>query len=107
MAIVRELGDRKDAPDSREGCEDCRRLEGVVEAAALPMPDERLGEAVCVFFCHVDGDPAVEEVREHCIRNIRYPFTPKKLVRLASLPKNHSGKVNKIRLKEMLEKKEA
>lgn len=30
LAIVREIGDRKQAPDSRPGCEDCRKMEGVV-----------------------------------------------------------------------------
>lgn len=32
LAMVRELGDREDTPDSRKGCEDCRRLEGIVGA---------------------------------------------------------------------------
>ena len=78
------------------------KMDGVIEAAAIPMPDDNLGEAVCVFFSHVNGERSLEEVKEYCRKNIKWPFSPKKIVCIKQLPKNSSSKVDKVRLKEVL-----
>jgi acyl-coenzyme A synthetase/AMP-(fatty) acid ligase len=44
----------------------------------------------------------VDDVKKYCMRNIKWPFTPRKIICLKHLPKNSSGKVDKVRLKEML-----
>jgi len=78
------------------------RMEGIIEAAVLPMPDEQLGEAICAFVSHVCGEAATDDVKKYCTRNIKWPITPRKIVCLKSLPKNSSGKVDKVRLKKIL-----
>jgi acyl-CoA synthetase (AMP-forming)/AMP-acid ligase II len=87
----------------------CKELEeivlrhsGVIEAAIIGMEDDNLGEAICLFASHVDGQKAMNDLDEHCMKNIKWPFTPKKIIVLKNLPKNSSGKPDKLKMKDIL-----
>ncbi|CAN7776295.1 AMP-binding protein [Cupriavidus necator] len=68
-------------------------LPGVLEVAAIGVPDERSGEAVKVFV--VTSDPALSEaaVAEHCRRNLTAYKCPKHIEFRDALPKSTVGKV--------------
>jgi long-chain acyl-CoA synthetase len=68
-------------------------IPGVLEVAAIGVPDERSGEAVKVFV--VTSDPALSEaaVAEHCRRNLTAYKCPKHIEFRDTLPKSTVGKV--------------
>jgi len=74
-------------------------FEGVVEAAVIGSPDDVLGEAVHLFVVHARGEEAGEDLLRHCGRRLPLQLVPRKIVFLKRLPKNSSGKVDKVALK--------
>jgi long-chain acyl-CoA synthetase len=66
---------------------------GVVECAAVGVPDERAGEAVKVFV--VRKDPALTEaaLAEFCKQNLTGYKKPKYIVFRDELPKSNVGKI--------------
>ena len=66
---------------------------GVVEAAVRGVPDPEWGEAVCAFV--VAKDVTERALIEHCARTLSPAKKPKRIVFLAELPKNASGKIDK------------
>ncbi len=76
----------------------------VVEAAAVGMHDERLGERVAVFVqlsqgCTID----LFEVRQHFIAaGVAKQKTPEHLEFVSEFPRSLSGKVRKVELRERL-----
>ncbi len=66
---------------------------GVVECAAIGVPDERAGEAVKVFV--VRKDPALTEaaLAEFCKQNLTGYKKPKYIVFRDDLPKSNVGKI--------------
>ncbi|MBF4478180.1 acyl-CoA synthetase [Rhodococcus rhodochrous J3] len=74
----------------------------IVAAAAVAMPDARLGEKVCAFVV-VDGDaPTLEEVADF-LRNERKAMMqkiPEKLVVVDQLPTTATGKIQKFLLRK-------
>ncbi len=75
-------------------------LPDVVEAAAVGVPDDVMGEAVKAFIVLRRGATiTVDDVMAHC-RTVMAPYmVPKEVVALHALPKNSSGKVDKPALK--------
>jgi malonyl-CoA/methylmalonyl-CoA synthetase len=71
---------------------------GVREAAVLGVPDERRGEVPVAFFAG-EADPAVLEAT--CRRQLASFKVPRSFVRVAALPRNAMGKVEKGRLAGM------
>jgi acyl-coenzyme A synthetase/AMP-(fatty) acid ligase len=73
-------------------------LEGVVETAAVGIPDAILGQAVKVFV--VDGHGALTEkdVVKHCARLLEPLMVPKHVEIVAALPKTDRGKINRRQL---------
>jgi long-chain acyl-CoA synthetase len=73
---------------------------GVLECAAVGVPDERAGEAVRVFV--VRRDPALTEtsLREHCRANLTGYKMPKQFVFRDSLPKTNVGKILRRELRD-------
>ena len=76
----------------------------VAQAAAVGVPDERLGERVCVFVVLNDGHELdVSGVREHFTEaGLARQKTPEVVHVVADLPRTASGKVQKQPLRERL-----
>jgi long-chain acyl-CoA synthetase len=73
---------------------------GVLEVAAIGVPDERSGEAVKLFVVKKDPDLSAEDVKAHC----RGALTGYKVPRLVEfrdeLPKTNVGKVLRRALRD-------
>lgn len=73
----------------------------VNEAAVVPMPDPEFGEAVCAFVTFHPGKSATEaELIEHCRDLIASYKKPKRVQAVETLPRNSTGKVTKMQLRE-------
>ncbi len=76
-------------------------LEGVAEAAVIPLPDEILGQAIKAFIVPKQGYTLGEkELMIHCKKNLEDFAIPKYFEFRESLPKNASGKIDKLTLKQ-------
>jgi long-chain acyl-CoA synthetase len=66
---------------------------GVVECAAIGVPDEKQGEAIKVFV--VKSDPALTEegLADHCRQNLTGYKMPKYIEFRDELPKSNVGKI--------------
>jgi long-chain acyl-CoA synthetase len=75
-------------------------LPGVLEAAAVGVPDEHSGEAVKLFV--VKKDPALTEhdVVEHCKRELTGYKRPKYVEFRSELPKTNVGKILRRALRD-------
>jgi len=87
----------------------CRQIEetllhfpGMTEAAVLGMPDMVLGEAVCLFAVHPEGAAAEEELLKFCEKELDHTLLPKRIVFLDEMPRNSSGKPDKLSLKKQV-----
>jgi acyl-CoA synthetase (AMP-forming)/AMP-acid ligase II len=81
------------------------RHEGVAEAAAIGLPDERYGERVCVFVVPTPGSaaPGVPELLAHFERlGVAKQKTPERVVTVDALPRTPAGKVKKDELRRRL-----
>jgi long-chain acyl-CoA synthetase len=69
------------------------RLPGVLEAAAIGVPDERSGQVVKLFV--VRRDPALDEkaIRGYCIANLTGYKVPRLIEFRDELPKSNIGKI--------------
>ncbi|MCP4296988.1 MAG: AMP-binding protein [Proteobacteria bacterium] len=74
---------------------------GVLEVAAIGIPDEKSGEIVKVFI--VKSDPALteESVFEHCKENLTGYKRPKQITFLDELPKTNVGKILRRELRDV------
>lgn len=71
--------------------------------AVVSMPDERLGEKVCLFLVAAEGHPAltVDEVRQYLLDNdVAIQKTPERVVVVDSLPTTATGKIQKNVLRD-------
>ena len=74
----------------------------VAEAAAIAVPDDFLGEAVCVYLALQPGETAdVEALHRHAEANLAKYKRPKIIRIVEALPKTGPGKINKLNLKAM------
>jgi long-chain acyl-CoA synthetase len=75
-------------------------MAGVLEAAAIGVPDEKSGEAVKLFV--VRNDPAVTEidVLDYCRANLTRYKIPKEIEFRDALPKTNVGKILRRALRE-------
>ncbi|MCM8813988.1 MAG: AMP-binding protein [Candidatus Omnitrophica bacterium] len=78
------------------------QLAGVVESAAVGIPDEILGEAIALFVVAA-GAVTVPEIMRHCKQNLAAYKIPKRVEFIEQLPKTASGKVKREELKEKLQ----
>lgn len=76
-------------------------ITGIVEAAVVGVPDERLGEAVRAFVVLADNAPLSEQdVISACRSRIESYMVPRDVVFVDELPRTTSGKVRKKSLTE-------
>jgi long-chain acyl-CoA synthetase len=73
---------------------------GVLEAAAIGVPDKRSGEAVKVFIVRKDPQLAERDVRQFCRERLTGYKTPDIIEFVDELPKSNVGKVLRRELKE-------
>jgi len=84
----------------------CREIEskilqfqGLVEAAVIGQDDDTLGEAVRLYAVHPEGDAVRAPLEQFCTENLPQHLVPRAIVFLDELPKNSSGKLDKLALK--------
>jgi len=73
---------------------------GVVECAAVGVPDERAGEAVKVFVVRKDPGLTEEALAEFCKQNLTGYKKPKYIVFREDLPKSNVGKILRRELRD-------
>jgi amino acid adenylation domain-containing protein len=76
-------------------------MEGIVEVAVIPVPDDILGSAIKAYIVARNGYHLTEkQLFLHCKKMLEEFAIPKYFVFRDSLPKNPSGKIDKLVLKQ-------
>ncbi|MBT8103364.1 MAG: AMP-binding protein [Gammaproteobacteria bacterium] len=75
-------------------------LDGVLEAAAIGVPDERSGEIVKVFVVRKDDSLCEKDVLDHCRKNLTGYKRPKLVEFRDELPKTNVGKILRRELRD-------
>ena len=75
-------------------------LPGVLEVAAIGVPDEHSGEVVKVFVVRKDTDLKEADIMAHCRKNLASYKCPKHIEFCESLPKTTVGKILRRALRE-------
>nr|MEE4266985.1 AMP-binding protein [Candidatus Krumholzibacteria bacterium] len=85
----------------------CRQIEetllafaGMTEAAVVGIPDLVLGEAVYLFAVHPEGKACEGALQKFCEKELDRTLWPKGIEFLDGLPRNSSGKPDKLALKK-------
>jgi long-chain acyl-CoA synthetase len=74
----------------------------VLDAAAVGIPCDRYGEDIMVCCTLKKGSECTEEeLFEYCIEHLGKYKTPKKIKILKDLPKGPSGKIQRLKLKDV------
>lgn len=73
---------------------------GVLEVAAIGVPDEKSGEVIKAFIVKKDPNLTEEEVRDFCHKNLTNYKVPKHIIFRTELPKTNVGKILRRALKE-------
>jgi long-chain acyl-CoA synthetase len=68
-------------------------MDGILEVAAVGVPDEKSGEAVKLFVVKRDQSITEEDVVEHCRNNLTGYKIPREVEFREELPKTNVGKV--------------
>jgi len=75
-------------------------LDGVLEAAAIGVPDERSGEIVKIFVVRKDPALTEQDILDHCRKNLTGYKRPKLIEFRDDLPKTNVGKILRRALRE-------
>jgi long-chain acyl-CoA synthetase len=75
-------------------------MDGVLEAAAIGIPDEKTGEAVKLFVVRLDPSVAEQDIFDYCAANLTRYKVPKEIVFRDTLPKTNVGKIMRRSLRE-------
>lgn len=75
-------------------------MDGVLEAAAIGLPDERSGEIVKVFVVRKDPNITEQDVLDHCRENLTNYKRPRLVEFRDSLPKTNVGKILRRELRD-------
>jgi long-chain acyl-CoA synthetase len=75
-------------------------LPGVLEAAAIGIPDERSGEIVKVFVVRKDKNISEQDILDHCRENLTNYKRPRLVEFRDSLPKTNVGKILRRELRD-------
>ena len=75
-------------------------LDGVLEVAAIGVPDDKSGEAVKVFIVKKDPNLTAEQVKAYCRDNLTGYKQPRHIEFRTELPKTNVGKILRKELRE-------
>ena len=75
-------------------------LDGVLEAAAIGIPDERSGEVVKVFAVRKDSTVTEQDIINHCRESLTGYKRPKYIEFRDELPKTNIGKILRRALRD-------
>ncbi|MBU9597941.1 acyl-CoA ligase (AMP-forming), exosortase A system-associated [Burkholderia multivorans] len=70
----------------------------VVEAVALGVPDDELGEAV-VLLVALAGNSDIDDLRDWCLRRLPRYMVPRDIVSCPDIPRNPNGKFDRAALR--------
>ncbi len=73
---------------------------GVLESAAIGIPNEKSGEVVKLFVVKQDNNLTADEVIAHCKKGLTSYKLPKEIVFVADLPKSNIGKIIRRELRD-------
>jgi fatty-acyl-CoA synthase len=77
----------------------------VQDAKVIGVPDEKYGEAVCVWVQAKDGEElSEEEIRDFCKDRIAYFKVPRYIRLVDGFPMTVTGKVQKFKMREIMER---
>jgi long-chain acyl-CoA synthetase len=86
----------------REIDEALLRHPGVLDAAAVGVPDAAYGQEIVAYVvprgAHWSGPPDAHALRAHCLRELGRYKTPKEIRFVSELPRGPSGKVQRLKL---------
>ncbi len=75
-------------------------LDGILEAAAIGLPDERSGEIVKVFAVRKDNSVTEQDIIDHCKANLTNYKRPRIVEFRDDLPKTNVGKILRRELRD-------
>lgn len=75
--------------------------EGVLEAAAIGLPNNTSGEVVCLYAVKSDASLTEKQLIDFCRESLAAYKVPHKIVFVPDLPKSNVGKVLRRKVKEM------
>jgi long-chain acyl-CoA synthetase len=75
-------------------------MDGILEAAAIGLPDERSGEIVKIFAVRTDDNITEQDVIDHCRENLTGYKRPKLVEFREDLPKTNVGKILRRALRD-------
>lgn len=75
------------------------QIPGVVEVAAIGVPDPILGQAIEVYLVSQNPHLTSKEVLQYCVQHLENFKVPKEVHFVPDLPKTNSGKINKRALR--------
>ncbi|WP_203337512.1 acyl-CoA synthetase [Nocardioides limicola] len=79
-------------------------LPGATDVAVVGMPDEQWGEAVVAMITAEPGaDLTLEKVRDHAAKSLARYKLPTRLHVADVVPRNASGKLDKVRIRQIVE----
>ncbi|MDX1605309.1 MAG: AMP-binding protein, partial [Candidatus Competibacterales bacterium] len=73
---------------------------GILEAAAIGLPDERTGERIRAYVVARDPAPSQDELIQHCRRDLTAYKIPREIEFRSELPKSNVGKILRRELRE-------
>ena len=73
---------------------------GVLESAAVGVPDEKTGEAIKIFVVKKDPNLTEASIIEHCRANLTGYKIPRQIVFRSELPKTNVGKILRRELRD-------
>lgn len=92
-AMIKSAGNRISPTEVEEAAV---AVPGIAEAAAIGVPDERLGQAIRLF---VRADvEAIDRLREALRRDLPNFMQPRDIVPLPQLPRSPNGKIDRVAL---------
>jgi len=79
------------------------KIQAIKEVAVIGIPDEILGESIVAFLTTHNNNKLDElEVIKECTTNLEIFMVPQKIKFLNEMPQNSNGKIDKMKLKEMI-----